>query len=178
MKDDKPDVIFTPDNEPYLGRQSLFRFDNLICSCLELNGKVAPRTHDIAKTICKGCVQLIPQAISIALSIRELIRQGYLFGALVLIRPLQERAAILLYLYQNPAEVAKWNRGWLLREAPNLSTMMDSIVKASGYPFPFDKHKATAEYNSLHHAKPDCAVWSMVPLRGRQVRPRAIEDPY
>ena len=23
MKDDKPHVIFTPDNEPYLGRQSL-----------------------------------------------------------------------------------------------------------------------------------------------------------
>jgi hypothetical protein len=33
-----------------------------------------------------------PQGISLALSIRELIRQGYLFAALVLVRPLIERA--------------------------------------------------------------------------------------
>ena len=44
--------------------------------------------------------------------------------------------------------------------------MIDSIVKASGYPLPFDKHKATAEHNGIHHAKPDCAIWSMVPLEG------------
>ena len=30
-------VVFTPDDEPYLGRETLFAFDNLICSCLELN---------------------------------------------------------------------------------------------------------------------------------------------
>ena len=75
---------------------------------LFLSGKVAPRTHDITRTdLQQAACQLIPQAINIALSIRELVRQGYLFGVLVLVRPLQERAVILLYLYQNPAEIAK-----------------------------------------------------------------------
>jgi hypothetical protein len=41
------------------------------------------------------------------LSIRELIRQGYLFGAMVLVRPLAERTAILLYLQRKPAEIEK-----------------------------------------------------------------------
>jgi hypothetical protein len=126
--------------------------------------------QEISKTaLPQAACQLIPQAISIALSIRELIRQGYLFGALVLVRPLQERAVILLYLYQNPAEKVKWNRGWLQRELPNLSTMIDSIVKASGFPVPFDKNKATAEHNSIHHARSDCAVWTMMPLEGGRV---------
>lgn len=36
--------------------------------------------------------QQATQAINIALSVREQIRQGYLFGAVVLLRPLAERA--------------------------------------------------------------------------------------
>jgi hypothetical protein len=47
--------------------------------------------------------------------------------------------------------------------------MIDSIVKASGYPVAFDKNKATAEHNSIHHAKPGCAVWTMIPLEGGRV---------
>jgi len=58
--------------------------------------------------------QVIPQSLSIMLSIRELIRQGYLFGAHVLVRALVERAAILLYLHLYPEEIERWNRGWHL----------------------------------------------------------------
>jgi hypothetical protein len=47
-------VVFTPDNEPYIGRFMLTDHQNMAC-------------------------QVIAQAISIALSISELIRRGYLF---------------------------------------------------------------------------------------------------
>ncbi len=102
--DSKPmPVVFTPDNEPYLGRKLLFAFDQLISSTMEQNAATAPTTHgralsDRQRMAC----QVIPQSLSIALSIRELIRQGYLFGAHVLVRALVERATILLYLHFYP----------------------------------------------------------------------------
>src|SRR5450759_4137182 len=93
----KPNAVFTPSNEPYLGRETLYAFDKLIIVCLETSAEIAPRTHKIDKTDLQwAACQLIPQGISIALSIRELVRQGHLFGALVLIRPLAERAATCL----------------------------------------------------------------------------------
>lgn len=116
-----PGPIFTPDDEPYLGRQPLFVFDNFISSCLELNAKCAlnspgSRLTELQRALCI----LLPQAISLALSIRELIRQGYLFGAKVLVRPLTERAVTILYLYKNPAAQPIWDNGWKHRERPSL----------------------------------------------------------
>jgi hypothetical protein len=90
-------VVFTPGNEPYLGRELLFHFDQLISSAMEQNASTAPRSHGrVLSDHQNMACQVIAQALSIALSIRELIRQGYLFGAHVLLRALVERAAILL----------------------------------------------------------------------------------
>ncbi len=75
-------VVFTPADEPYLGRGLLHAFDQLICSCLGLNSHCAPKSHDRRLTdFQRALCILVPQTISLALSIRELIRQGYLFGA-------------------------------------------------------------------------------------------------
>jgi hypothetical protein len=74
-------VVFTPDNEPYLGRHLLFHFDQIISSAMEQNSVTAPTSHGRSLTDQQhAACQLIPQALSIMLSIRELIRQGYLFG--------------------------------------------------------------------------------------------------
>jgi hypothetical protein len=79
-------VVFTPGNEPYLGRELLFHFDQLICSVMEANASFAPTSHQgVLTDHQKMACQVIAQAISIALSIRELIRQGYLFGGRVLL---------------------------------------------------------------------------------------------
>ena len=77
--------VFTPENEPYLGRESVYHFDQTILSCLEANAEITAYTHknklnDLQKAAC----QIIPQGINLALSIRELVRQGYLFAAAVL----------------------------------------------------------------------------------------------
>lgn len=106
-------IVFTPDNEPYLGRNLLFHFDQIISSAMEQNAVTAPTSHGRSLTDHQRMAcQVIPQALSIMLSIRELIRQGYLFGAHVLVRALVERATILLYLHLYPDEIERWNRGW------------------------------------------------------------------
>jgi hypothetical protein len=161
--------VFTPDNEPYLGRELLFQFDRMICACLERNARAAPHSHQICLSdLQQAACQLIPQGISIALSIRELIRQGYLFGALTLVRPLAERAAILLYLHKLPADVAKWNRGWQHGEAPSFSKMLEVITSEDLRVSGFKGHQATAMLNGILHGKPDCAVWSLIPLEGER----------
>ena len=169
MNDLKGNVVFTPGNEPYLGRELLFHFDQMICACLEQNAQIAPQSHLIALSdLQKAACQLIPQGISIALSIRELIRQGYLFGALTLIRPLAERAAILLYLHKLPAEVSKWNRGWQHGEAPCFSKMLEVITSQDLRDSGFKGHQATAMLNAILHGKPECQVWSLIPLEGER----------
>lgn len=66
---------------------------------MEQNALTAKKSHDIDLTDHqKMACQVISQALSITLSIRELIRQGYLFGAYVLLRSLVERSMILFYL--------------------------------------------------------------------------------
>jgi hypothetical protein len=162
-------IIFTPDNEPYLGRTLLLHFDQTISTAMELNAITAPKTHgqqltDHQKMAC----QVIPQALSIALSIRELVRQGYLFGAHVLLRALVERAAILLYINLYHHEIDKWNRGWQFQDAPSLAKMFDAILaKQKGEPLARGSD-LTATMNSLLHAKPDSAPWNIVNMGNGQ----------
>jgi len=109
----------------------------------------------------QAACQLIPQSMSIALSIRELVRQGHLFGALVLIRSLAERSTILLYLYQTPSAVNIWSRGWRHRERPSLAAMINSISVDA---FPGIGPEITRPLNSITHGDPDSAVWNMIPM--------------
>lgn len=159
-------VVFTPDNEPYLGRKLLFHFDQIINSVMEQNIVTAPQSYDrdLTDQQCMAC-QVIPQTLSIMLSIRELIRQGYLFGAHMLLRSLVERAAILLYLHLHPMEIEKWDRGWHAGDAPGLAKMFDAIQKKQKRDTPVLGRDLTASMNTLLHAKPDSASWNLVPMR-------------
>lgn len=153
-------ITYTPDNEPYLGRQSLHAFDNLIIACLEINSKVAPLTHELElNEIQMAASQIIPSGISLGLSVRELVRQGYLYGALVLDRPLAERAIILEYLCRFPDKVETWKRGWKHRERPTLATMIEAI---GGEDFIRRGGQITASMNSLTHGDPASALWNLV----------------
>jgi len=165
MGKDSVPVVFNPGNEPYLGRSLLIHFDNIIISAMEQNSKTAPTTHgryltDHQQMAC----QVISQALSIALSIRELIRQGYLFGGHVLLRPLVERAAILLYLHFYPEEICRWNRGWQQQDAPGLAKMLEAIQSKWPSESPIHGGDLTATMNSLLHAKPDSAPWNLIAL--------------
>lgn len=158
-------VVFTPDNEPYLGRNLLFHFDQIISSAMEQNAATAPLSHGHALTDQQRMAcQVIAQALSIMLSIRELIRQGYLFGAHILVRSLVERATILLYLHLHPEDIEKWNRGWHASDAPGLAKMFDAIQKKQQRDAPVPGRDLTASMNTLLHAKPDSAPWNLVSI--------------
>jgi hypothetical protein len=162
MSADEP-VIFTPDNEPYRGRELLFHYDQMILSCMEANSKIAPRTHiENLNEFQKMAAIVIPQAISIALSIRELIRQGYLFGAENLVRPFVERAIILQYLQNFPQEIEKWQKGWKHNEAPSLGKMFEQIWKKTDCKQELKGHEFTCQMNSIMHGKPDSIHWNLV----------------
>lgn len=170
MEDTAIPIIFTPDNEPYLGRTLLYHFDQVIISAMEQNAATAPKSFDHPLTDHQRMAcQVIPQALSIALSIRELIRQGYLFGGHVLLRALVERVAILLYLDLYPEEIERWNRGWHHHDAPSLAKMFEKIQVKWGRDPMIRGAGLTAAMNSLLHAKPDSAPWNLVPLSDTEV---------
>ena len=158
-------IIFTPSNEPYLGRKMLFHFDQLICSAMEQNAVTAPTSHsrELSDHQHMAC-QVIAQSLSIALSIRELIRQGYLFGAHVLLRAFVERSAILLYLHLFPEEIKTWNLGWHHRDAPSLARMLEAIQTKLPRDSVVRGSDLTKSMNSLLHGKPDSAPWNLIPL--------------
>ena len=163
-------VVFTADNEPYLGRYLLFHFDQIISSAMDQNAVTAPTSHSRALTDHQRMAcQVIPQALSIMLSIRELIRQGYLFGAHVLVRALIERAAILLYLHLYPEKIESWNRGWHQGDAPGLAKMFDAIQVKQQHDPQVPGRDLTAAMNSLLHAKPDSAAWNLVSIGENKV---------
>ncbi len=155
--------IFTPDNEPYLGRELLFQFDNLICSCLELNSKCAPASHGrpLSRFQHALCI-LVPQTITLALSIRELIRQGYLFGAKVLVRPLAERAVTILYLSKNPNGLQIWDDGWKHNNRPKLQQMIEYLNQELPRGAYASLKGFTHELNSATHGDPLSAQWNVV----------------
>jgi hypothetical protein len=132
---------------------------------MEQNASTAPRSHvHVLSDHQNMACQVIAQALSIALSIRELIRQGYLFGAHVLLRALVERAAILLYLHLYPNDIERWKRGWQQGDAPGLAKMFDAIQAKQQHNPVVAGRDLTATMNSLLHAKPDSAPWNMVRL--------------
>lgn len=152
-RDDIP-AVFMPDNEPYLGIKSLLWFDRIICWCLAGNQSVAGWTRenrDRLTQLQRAACQIIPQGIGIALSIRELLRQAYLFPALVLVRPLIERAAVISYLHIHPEALGAWETGWRHKERPSLGVMMQAMA---GTATQDDAQKIVSAHNHIVHGDP------------------------
>lgn len=156
-KSNQMPIIFTTDNEPYLGRETVYVLDRTIIACLKLSEDRASLSHTMARSKMQDAAcQLIPESINSALSARELVRQGYLFGAFLLLRPLMERCVTLLYLQKHPEDIAKWNLGWEHKSAPSLATM---VKKISGTDFHCMEHIITGPLNAAIHGKPACAYF-------------------
>ena len=164
MTKDRPPPVFTPDDEPYLGRHPLFVLDQLIPSALDLHHEVAVKTHEEGlNPLQLAACQLIPQGVSLALTIREMIRQGYLFGAAVLVRPLIERAAIISYLIDHPESLNEWEAGWRHRKRPSLGDMLRSLQPNVASD---DVKQITDQLNHLVHGDPMGAEWNLVETPG------------
>lgn len=106
-------AIFTPDNEPYLGRQSVYHFDQIVQALMEQQHRLAAITRSSnLDRLQLAASEIAPGACSIGLAIREMVRQGYLVPALVLLRPLVERVGVLAFLAEHPAKLDAWESGW------------------------------------------------------------------
>jgi hypothetical protein len=151
--------------DPYLGRETLFLFDNLIVGAMEVNQRVAAWTHgkELSRLQRAAC-QILPNGFSIVLSIRELVRSGYLFSAEILLRPLIERVAVISYLKEVGDDALDlWEQGWPHKTRPPLSKMLDSIKEYAE----FDQRsksvvklqeivrQMTRRFNSVIHADPE-----------------------
>lgn len=162
MNSDNIISVFTPGNEPYLGRESVYHFDQVILSCLEANTDIVAFTNTNALTdLQKAACQIIPHGINIALSIRELVRQGYLFSAVVLMRPLIERAGMISYLQVNPEDVHLWQDGWKYRERPSLATMLATMQGETN----IEQAKQICDlFNHILHGDPIGSSFNLVRL--------------
>lgn len=157
--------IFTPDNEPYLGRESVFQFDSMILVAMEQNQRIAPWTHgrDLTPLQWAG-TELIPHGFSIALSIRELVRQGYLISTEILLRPLIERAAVISYLAETPSALPLWENGWPHKSRPSLRKMLAVMLGNKGTVKENKElaRQVTQHFNSLVHADPRGARYQSI----------------
>jgi len=148
--------IFTPDDEPYLGRGSVFQFDQMIQSAMEINAAVGPwtRVRNLSP-LQRAATELIPHGFSIALSIRELVRQGYLISAEILLRPLVERVAVISYLCETPSALDLWEAGWPHKTRPPLYRLL-AAMRASGETQENEEiaREITQRFNALIHADP------------------------
>ena len=155
-------VHFSPGDEPYIGRRPLYVFDVLISSTMGLSDGLAARTRAGEQSaLQQAAAQVVPQGLNIALGIRELVRQGHLFAALVLLRSLVERAAIIGYLRIAPDALPLWERGWKHGERPSLVKML-SAAHPSG---DTEGARMVCEtLNHLVHGDPFAAEYNLVAL--------------
>ncbi|MFE9253996.1 hypothetical protein [Streptomyces sp. NPDC006879] len=159
-------AIFTPDNEPYLGLPWVHELDLLISSSAELSRQVGSWTRTASLTdLQRSVAEIAPSAFSIALSIREMVRQGYLLSGYVLLRPLMERAATICHLVQHPEDVPLWESGWAYGGRPTLQDRLRSLASTPGGQVVdgmLDVFKQVVKtYNGLIHGDPVSASFSL-----------------
>jgi hypothetical protein len=160
--------VFTPDDEPYRGRPALFHFDQVLIVLAAEQSRIGPwtRTHELT-ALQRAAGELVPGACSVAFSVRELVRQGYLLAAMILIRPLVERVSTLAYLIDHEDAVSLWQAGWPHGSRPGLATRLKTIG-GPGNPVDTDIQQSLDElrqtYNSLIHGDPQSALTSAVLL--------------
>ena len=162
MKEKTTQIIFSPDNEPYLGELMLYQLDNMIVCFSEKNSLIARYTiknKDSLTSIEQAGCSLIPAAFSLILAIRELLRQGYLYGAAVLLRPVVERVAIISYLCDKPESLSIWQNGWVYKERPTFSRLIDNMGKNSPQT---GKHELIKMLHSLVHGGEDSLSFGAV----------------
>ncbi len=159
-------AVFTPDDEPYLGLDAVFMLDRVISLTMAQQAEIAEWTRSNRLTdVQQIAAEVVPPSLSIALSIRELVRQAYLTSALILLRPLFERSATLAYLLAEPQARPLWADGWLHSERPSLrvraKAMAPAEVSCSGL---VDPDQLVDRYNSLVHGDPVATLHSAILL--------------
>jgi hypothetical protein len=158
----EPSIHFAPGDEPYVGRKPLHVLDVLISSALELSDRISVETNKAEMSpLQRAAAQIVPQGFNLSLGIRELIRQGHLFAAAVLLRSLVERAAIISYLYRKPDMLPLWENGWRHGERPSLTKMLAEAHPTNDIG---SARQVCETLNHLIHGDPYSAEFNLVAL--------------
>ena len=146
----------------------LQQFDQRTVHLIALTNRIGPwtRTHDLTELQFAAC-QLVPPAMSLVASMRELIRQGYLLGAAVLLRPIIERIATLSWLCKHPEKVHQWHNGWEHGDRPNLHERMAAMPGGASVE---ESRAVIQEFNGLVHGDPDASEHGSHPAAGWRCR--------
>lgn len=153
-------AVYTPSDEPYLGNPHLRSFDQAIPPAMAANLAVACRTFGLQMSpLQKAASEIIPQGISIALSIRELVRQAYLYSAGILVRPLVERTATAYWLRDNPQSVTAWHGGWSRKDQPTLEQLLAHLHTGHNND---DLGTFRVMMHKLMHADPAGAMYNLL----------------
>jgi hypothetical protein len=167
MAEQNRSVAALPDNDPYLGRELLYIFDLTIALRLDEHKQIASHTGGPGLSdLQRATIEIVPQAVSIALAIRELVRQANLFPAFVLLRPLIERTATVAWLRARPEAVAAWHHGRqpARRRRPRLSQMLTTLHEWDQLSTK-DPQKISEFSKLLHqivHGDPSITHWNVV----------------
>jgi len=159
--------VFTPGDEPYLGLAAVQFFDQMLIGLAAQQRQIGPWTRTNAMSaLQEAAAELVPGACSVTFSIRELVRQGYLLSARILLRPLVERVSTLAYLIDHEDAVDLWKAGWPHKSRPSLATRLSTITGPGEVPADikaaFDESRQI--YNSLVHGDPHSALTSAIVL--------------
>lgn len=145
-----------------MGHPTLLEFDRAIPPAIRTHIRLSQGTFDRdLSPLEQAAAQLIPQAVSIALSIRELIRQGYLFSAALLLRPLIERVGLVEYLRVHPEAVQSWHNGWSRRDQPTLQILLE-VASQTEVGSVDDLRFFSNVLHKLIHPDPAGALWNMI----------------
>lgn len=151
--------VYLPHNEPYLGGPSLLAFDQAIPRALQVHAEIGPKTFAGSLSPLQQCAtEIIPQGISVALSIRELIRQAYLFSAAILMRPLVERTGLMQHLAMYPAAVTSWHAGWPRQTQPKFEALFALVMPEASVQH---REQIVSMLHKLVHTDPKSSLFNM-----------------
>jgi hypothetical protein len=169
--------VYLPHNEPYLGDTELLAFDKMIPMAMSVNTVIAARTFDRHLSPLQiAATEIIPQGVSIALSIRELIRQAYLYSAAILVRPLIDRAGTISWLRDKPESVTAWQNGWPRRDQPSIEELISHMHPNADNGF---KKEFSRMLHKHVHSDPEGSAYNMFERDGALIFPsgKIIDQP-
>ena len=93
--------------------------------------------------------RFIPSTLNLVFSFHELLLQGWLYPAEVLVRPFAERLGTLTYFATNPKEaIKKWDDGWKMGKRPSLEERLKLLPTTSTSPM-----LSQIDWNAVKEAK-------------------------
>ncbi|MEX0753944.1 MAG: hypothetical protein WD556_02350 [Actinomycetota bacterium] len=95
------------------------------------------------------------------------MRQGYLYSAMVLRRPVVERIGTLSYLIEHPEGLSTWQAGWKHGTRPSFRQLLETMRGPAGEPgAPSDDVIATVakRYHELVHGGPSASSVVLITL--------------